>query len=627
MDWTASLIWVNKARSQFTATFSLISADYNQNSTLRAIIPDKLQPLVPVEVATRWTFTLSDPSPKISSFSSTVASVVLSSELKKAGLTIPISSSTSHSTNTIYINSTLTIILVSKTLQTEVISDGSTPQQVSPSIAKVGEAITSVSKAATSGAAGVFFLGSTCSLNLGPAFIKLFQIIEILGKFYFTPIDFSSLMDFFLSKLFGLSDLIDTRNDILIGFPAHIPNQAFGKLTILNQQEYLLRANPIFVLIYPLFQLIELCLMIANKRRRPKSQKTGLTGRMLAIATTLRQFVFEMSFVDFAFYSSYSLMGLYRVGFFSSWEYLTNKLLGLYYLTHCTLFTVKVVHTAFTVKIDKTGIIDSKRYGHEYATIVSESICPSMMKIREVRMTNAMYIVSMMSFQVILTTFQNSPGPGVILLFGLSVFTFFKFIRITLSLNPFKSILDGAQRFSYELSLVTFIGAISLRKIGFYHPYEDYAVIGLVVVCILVQIVVTSKAMIVNIISIFKKRQPVANSFTTQSKSNIENNSTGYSPKTKKAEKFSKLSAKVEGIEIKIPSKKVPTKVPQLPTPTLVKNRLGRLRLQNTNESSRTTGASSNKPFAQSNRQLKTPGLDKRPGFVKGRISYQSALK
>jgi len=556
-----------------------------------------------------------------------VASVVLSSELKKAELTIPISSSTSHSANTIYTNSTLTIIFVSKTLLAEVISDGSTTQQVSPIIAKVGEAITSVSKVAIIGAAGAVFLGSTCSLNIGPAFIKLFQIIEILGKFYFTPIDFSSLMDFFLSKLFGLSDLIDTRNDILIDFPAHIPNPSFGKLNILSQQEYLLRANPIFVLIYPVFQLIELCLMIPNKRRKPKSPKIGLRGRMPWIATTLGQLLFEMSFVDFAFYSSYSLMGLYRVGFFSSWEYLTNKLLGLYYLTHCTLFTVKVVHTAFTANVGKTGIIDSKRYGHCYATLVGESICTNMMKRREVRMTNAMYIVSMMSYQVIISTLQNSPGLAVIMLFGLSVFTFFNFIKIVLHLNPFKSFIDGAQRFSYELSLVTFIGVISLRKVGFYHPYVDYAVICLVMVCILVQIVVTSKAMIFTITSIFKRRKAVINSSTTQSQKNKKNISPAYSFQAITLGKFSKLSAKAEGMEIKNPSKKIPIKVLQLPSPTLSKSKLGRIRLKKEHNDCLTAGSSINSPIAQSNRQIKSSGLDNGKGIAKGRISYQLALK
>jgi len=387
--------------------------------------------------------------------------------------------------NLIYRENGLSIVLVCKEIDKNTPSDKPDGGTLSSTVLRVGESIASISKATTTGAAGVFFLGSTCSVNIGPAFIKLFQIIEILGKFYFTPIDFSSLLDYFLSKLFGLSDLIDTDDDILIDFPNHIPNNSYRKLTALKQQNYLLRANPIFVLIYPVFHLLEI---ILGKGRR------GIVGAIAKIITKGREFIFEVSFVDFAFYSSYSMMGLYSIEFFSSWQFVTNKLLGLYYLHLCTLFTTRAVHTAWTAQVHAllphSSRLPLSGLDPKSVEIVSEHVREDMLGNRAVRMANALYVVCMMAFQVILTTFQNSPGPGVILLCILTYANFVNFARVNLNYNPFKHILDSAQRITYEFCVAVFIGSISLRKIGLYHQYLDFFVIGMVVVSILVQIAI-----------------------------------------------------------------------------------------------------------------------------------------
>ena len=70
------------------------------------------------------------------------------------------------------------------------------------------EAVQSLSKGPTAAAAASVAATSVFSINLGPAFIKFFQIVEILGKLYFTPIEYSNLLDYFLSTIFGFSDLI-----------------------------------------------------------------------------------------------------------------------------------------------------------------------------------------------------------------------------------------------------------------------------------------------------------------------------------------------------------------------------------------------------------------------------------
>ena len=79
------------------------------------------------------------------------------------------------------------------------------------------EAIQSLSRGPSAAAAASVIATSTFSINLGPAFIKFFQIVEILGKLYFTPIEYSNLLDFFLSTIYGFSDLIQTPVGFILG--------------------------------------------------------------------------------------------------------------------------------------------------------------------------------------------------------------------------------------------------------------------------------------------------------------------------------------------------------------------------------------------------------------------------
>jgi hypothetical protein len=500
---------MTRAHNQLVINILLLPpSNIASNSTLKTIFESKLQPLVDSPVNSRWQVQINDPRPEYSRITSTAILTTLFNQLKPTQTTMVfIQNVNSLEPNLIYRENGLSIILVCKEIDKTTPSDKPDGDTLSSTVFRVGESIASVSKATTTGAAGVFFLGSTCSVNLGPAFIKLFQIIEILGKFYFTPIDFSSLLDYFLSKLFGLSDLIDTDDDILIDFPNHIPNNSYRKLTALKQQNYLLRANPIFVLIYPVFHLLEI---ILGKGRR------GIVGAIAKIITKGREFIFEVSFVDFAFYSSYSMMGLYRIEFFSSWQFVTNKLLGLYYLHLCTLFTTRAVHTAWTAQVHPlphSSRLPLSGLDPKSVEIVSEHVREDMLGNRAVRMANAMYVVCMMAFQVILTTFQNSPGPGVALLCIMAGIAFINFVRVMILYNPFKNLLDGAQRFSYEFCLAIFIGAISLRNIGFYYTYEDYVVIGMVFVCILLQVVITGKTIYIALRSLcLKKAPPIVNS-------------------------------------------------------------------------------------------------------------------
>ena len=104
---------------------------------------------------------------------------------------------------------------------------------------------------------------------MGPAFIKFFQIIEVLGKLYFTPVVYSALLSLFLGTIFGLSDLITLPPDVLIKSEVADHQLYFGKLTDLAQPRHILRSMPLLAPLQLFFTFLCLVLSEMDKKHRP----------------------------------------------------------------------------------------------------------------------------------------------------------------------------------------------------------------------------------------------------------------------------------------------------------------------------------------------------------------------
>lgn len=107
---------------------------------------------------------------------------------------------------------------------------------------KIGNGIAQATKVIVASLGGVLLFGTACSLNLGPALIKTFQIIDLLGKLYFLPIVFSPLLDFFLEKVYSLSDFIEIGKYALVPAQIKQPTVSHRKLTSNNISPYLLQS-------------------------------------------------------------------------------------------------------------------------------------------------------------------------------------------------------------------------------------------------------------------------------------------------------------------------------------------------------------------------------------------------
>ena len=116
------------------------------------------------------------------------------------------------------------------------------------------------------GAAATAAASTTFSINVGPAFIKFFQIVEILGKLYFTPIKYSNLLDYFLSTIYGFSDLIQMPISFILGQDPREETASIGKLTKNSIPRNILRSTPLFVPIHLFLTLLLVMLNMLDKK-------------------------------------------------------------------------------------------------------------------------------------------------------------------------------------------------------------------------------------------------------------------------------------------------------------------------------------------------------------------------
>ena len=58
-------------------------------------------------------------------------------------------------------------------------------------------------------------------MNTGVALLKLFQVIEIFGLFYFIPMDFGDILDHYLKTMNELADLVSLNEDTFMTAPEY----------------------------------------------------------------------------------------------------------------------------------------------------------------------------------------------------------------------------------------------------------------------------------------------------------------------------------------------------------------------------------------------------------------------
>lgn len=471
IDWQAEAFWEKPIHS---------------NLAVRIVIDDiysnlGYEDLVPNQVLTRWT---DDIAPSLSQdkikITSNYFSIILVKAIHPADqFLFTLSNNPDVFYNIIYKNATLKVILVSKKITLEAPVDKSQGEPPSAMVRRIGDTITSISKFSTAGMAGVFLLGSTCSINVGPSFIKLFQIIEILGKFYFTPVQFSPQLDYFLSKLYGLSDVVAVDPNTILSEPADCRQNTYFKLTYLGMPKYFLRSYPVFVISYMGLSFIALLLSLITKRTSKRSQPKF--EKVCKFIKSINTFIFELCYVDFAFCASFSLLGNIVQHDATHPSFIINKLMSIFIIHACAIYACRFMVSP--VKLSK----------------LSEQRRLELAKSPQANSTNKTQSDTFLYFQILLlqvgiSTLQNSPRMSILLLFFQSIASLAIWSINVCKLRP--SALELLQSLSFQLAIALFVTAVFVQSIGVYSPIINYFIMGLTGVCIVFQSLITFKELI-----------------------------------------------------------------------------------------------------------------------------------
>ena len=91
---------------------------------------------------------------------------------------------------------------------------------------------------------------SFCGSNFGGSFIQMFQIVELFGKLYYTPVIFSSYTQMMLGLFQGMNNIISVSDNSIISQPTTRETSYHYKLTRTNTEKDFLRSNPVYGIIF-----------------------------------------------------------------------------------------------------------------------------------------------------------------------------------------------------------------------------------------------------------------------------------------------------------------------------------------------------------------------------------------
>lgn len=376
----------------------------------------------------------------------------------------------------------------------------STEDELPENLSKIGKIISKSSSWVGTLTILTSVTGSALSVNVGPTFIKFFQLIEILGKLYFVPVEFSKTLDYFLSLLNGLSDFIEVHSDILMKENPNQPNRYYFKMTKVKEPKYILRSIPIFtILTVVLLTFLSLTWYL--------SSKLLIFQKIFKLFFLLTIFVLETSFVDFCFYSLYSLVGSYSSLGFNALLVLDRFLaLILLFVSMTYLWMVYSAVEALAPRKSPTfkvsfpsGLNTLRRRESQVEPKFSSSLQPFVAIIKDclkpiqlkrsfnVRLSNFLFQFKILFYQAVVVSCQKSPGFCLGLLVPFELATFIHLIYIASRNRPFKSRLAFFSKMSVDVCLFLFFLVVSLQWLGIREAFIDYSLIALIICCILYQ--------------------------------------------------------------------------------------------------------------------------------------------
>ena len=101
-------------------------------------------------------------------------------------------------------------------------------------------------------------------MNTGMAFLKLFQVIEIFGIFYYIPTQFNQILETHLEFLHELSDLIGLDEDLFMSKPEYEGTKYLYKLSDDQVPTNIFRSFSLMAILYLIVFVLKWLLKLLN---------------------------------------------------------------------------------------------------------------------------------------------------------------------------------------------------------------------------------------------------------------------------------------------------------------------------------------------------------------------------
>jgi len=504
VDWTASMEILYDPKTQL-ATFAII--------TLELVDVDNN---VPAFVRSNSDFTSGDQydsrfsilfprsfGQKLNSTTKTTFSFGLLDISGKNKLNAIVSSFDNPYKNTVFLSSNLRVILVSKDVQIETAVKSQISQLLDHKGEVMSNTVLSITRILLSASIPTFLALSALHINTGSGLIKLFQIIDIFGKFIYIPVEHSLILRSILWIVNQLSDFFDFNLYNTIGFDkltTIVSTRYFGRLSTRLVSPIIVRNGSInycLLILSFLSTFIEKLLIKIHDSSTSLGRKKALKS-IVKYLQLIKEFMVEVCLVDVIFYGAYAVIhddAKVGLGLGNILNYLSGVVIIMYYGFHIASEVSSICKYFQIRKQLKKDCASDNSVDSETKVVGKKHVKEFLKGLFEARVAILMItIVSSQTFPLLLHS------AFVFAVLFCQIIHFY----ILFTKCPFSSIFEFVECCLVEVSLAFYTASLLTAHYFKPHPHLEFIAVIIFLLTIAAQAVISIKDLLVAFFKILK---------------------------------------------------------------------------------------------------------------------------
>lgn len=324
-----------------------------------------------------------------------------------------------------------------------------------------------------------------CS-NFAQRIIKLFQIIEFFGIFYYIPVQFGDILDDYLAWLIELGDLVDIPSNLIMK-PGELGKmKSYNKLTRDSVPKELLSS----------FTLIPIVILVVTGIYCVLYLVQVVSRRKLSFLNSIRKFeysLFDFSVIELSFYIVYSLLSTYHSLIDYSFAEIMSKICAI-------LLSLRIIYIYSDILSSLFQPLPNTE-GFYFKQFKDTSSIDTFKSSKLIRIIEPLFVLRLIVCSIIIICLQYLPLACILSILAVHSLYLAIFISNISRYKLHSGLLMTFNKILIEISLSVFILSILFRS---YTPIDDNSfstlleilVILFSIFCILSEILMTIVALV-----------------------------------------------------------------------------------------------------------------------------------